>query len=222
MSTRTLLTCGIVAGPLFVAVWAVQAATRDGFDPRRHPLSLLALGNGGWAQIANFVGTGALFVACAVGVWRALRADPTVRRGRVAAPLAIGGLGAGLIVAGVFATDPGAGFPAGAPAGAPAETTLSGALHGAGAMLAFVGMAIGCLVLARRFALLGHRAWAVASVAVAVSTLVLSAPGPGWHPVRLVLASAILFGYVGAFAAHAGRGPVTVSKRTAAAAVTRP
>ena len=64
-TTRRLLGCGVVAGPLFLAVWAVQAFAREGFDPTRHPASLLALGDLGWIQIANFVITGALFVACA-------------------------------------------------------------------------------------------------------------------------------------------------------------
>jgi hypothetical protein len=31
MPTRTLLTCGIIAGPLYVAVGLAQALTRDGF-----------------------------------------------------------------------------------------------------------------------------------------------------------------------------------------------
>jgi hypothetical protein len=40
--TRALLASGVVAGPLFVAVALLQALTRDGFDLRRHPLSLLS------------------------------------------------------------------------------------------------------------------------------------------------------------------------------------
>ena len=74
--TARLLTAGIVAGPLFVVVWALQAFTRDGFDPGRHPLSLLSLGDLGWIQIANFVVTGALFVTCAVGLRRVLHPGP--------------------------------------------------------------------------------------------------------------------------------------------------
>jgi hypothetical protein len=42
--TRALLACGVVAGPLVVAVAVLQALTRQGFDPSRHPLSLLRLG----------------------------------------------------------------------------------------------------------------------------------------------------------------------------------
>jgi len=31
--------CGIAAGPVFLAVWAAQAFTRDGFEPGKHPIS---------------------------------------------------------------------------------------------------------------------------------------------------------------------------------------
>jgi Protein of unknown function (DUF998) len=71
--TRTLLACGVVAGPLFVAVGLLQMLTREGFDPTRHPLSLLSLGDLGWVQITNFVLNGLLFVAAAVGMRRVLR-----------------------------------------------------------------------------------------------------------------------------------------------------
>lgn len=74
--TARLLTAGIVAGPLFLALWVLQAFIRDGFDPGRHPISLLSLGHLGWIQIANFVVTGALFVACAVGLRRVLHPGP--------------------------------------------------------------------------------------------------------------------------------------------------
>ena len=47
-------------------------ATRDGFDLARHPLSLLSLGDLGWIQIANFVLSGLLFLACAAGMRRVM------------------------------------------------------------------------------------------------------------------------------------------------------
>jgi hypothetical protein len=46
--TARLLTAGIVAGPLFLAVWAPQAFTRHGFDPGRHPFSLLRSPSNPW------------------------------------------------------------------------------------------------------------------------------------------------------------------------------
>ncbi len=66
--TRALLACGVVAGPLYVVVGLIQALTRDGFELGRHPLSLLSNGDLGWIQIINFLVTGLLTVACAVGM----------------------------------------------------------------------------------------------------------------------------------------------------------
>jgi len=66
--TRVLLVCGVVAGPLFIVVALLQVLTRDGFDLSRHPLSLLSLGDLGWVQISNFVVSGLLSVAFAVGL----------------------------------------------------------------------------------------------------------------------------------------------------------
>ena len=55
MRNSTLLTSGMIAGPLFIIVSLILAFTREGFDLVRHPASLLALGHLGWIQIANFV-----------------------------------------------------------------------------------------------------------------------------------------------------------------------
>jgi hypothetical protein len=46
-----LLTCGVIAGPLFVVVSYVHALMRPGFDFARHPLSVLTLEDIGWVQI---------------------------------------------------------------------------------------------------------------------------------------------------------------------------
>jgi hypothetical protein len=203
-ATRTsrLLACGIVAGPLFLTVGLAQAVTRDRYDLSRHPLSLLSLGDLGWVQIANFVLTGLLFIACAAGMRRALRPG----RGGTWGPLLVGGLGAGLVVAGVFVTDAGAGFPPGAPEGAP-EMSWHGVLHEVGFALASVGMVAGCLVFARRFAAVAQWGWVGACVATAVSVVVLVAwPDLDGVSVRLVVASAILYGFVGALAAQLRRG----------------
>ena len=109
-------------------------------------------------------------------------------------------------MSGVFVTDAGAGFPAGAPAGAPPEISWHGALHGLGSILAFVGMAVGCLVFARRFA--GQRGVgaAAASVAVAVAAVVLSAPGLPGLSVRLVIASGLLLAFVAVLARQLQEG----------------
>jgi Protein of unknown function (DUF998) len=189
---RSLLYCGIVAGPLFIAASLTQAFTRSGFDLGRHPLSLLSLGSLGWVQIANFVVSGLLYVLGGVGLRGALQYG----RGRTWGPLLIAITGAGLIIAGVFTADPGAGFPPGAPAGAP-KMSWHGALHEIGFMISFGGAIAACVVFARRYAALGRRGWVVAALAAPVAAIVVA----GWPDlttlsVRLVIATAILFGFL--------------------------
>ena len=74
-----------------------------------------------------------------------------------------------------------------------ADATPIACSHGVGAALAFNGMAIACLVFARRFTALRKWGWVPASVATAVSTVAIGSwPGDGIS-VRLVVATAILF-----------------------------
>jgi hypothetical protein len=202
------LACGIVAGPLFLAVALIQAFTREGFDLGRHPISLLSLGDLGWIQIANFVISGVLYVACAVGMRRVLRSG----RGSIWGPRLVLVMGIGLILGGVFVTDPGAGFPPGAPAGAPEQISWHGALHTIAPVLALDGMIIGCLIFARRFAERKQWGWVTAGIASAVAVLVLAFwPDLDGISVRLVLAQAILSGFVAALAANLIAGLPTAS-----------
>src|SRR5881296_2463175 len=114
---RGLLACGALAGPLFVAVFVVQALARTGYDLREHPISLLTLGTLGWIQSANFVVAGALLTAFAIALRRLVHTG----RGARSAPLLTGVFGLGLVIAGVFTPDPSLGFPPGAPKGIPHE-----------------------------------------------------------------------------------------------------
>jgi hypothetical protein len=204
-TTRTtrLLACGIAAGPLFIAVGLVQAFTREGFDLSHHPLSLLSLGELGWIQIANFVVTGLLYVACAAGMRRVLRPG----RGGTWGPLLVGAVGIGLVLAGVFVTDAGAGYPPGAPAGAPEQISWHGILHEVGFTVAFLSWTAACFVFMRRFAANKQRGWAGACAAAVVAALVVASwPDMDSLSMRLVLSSAIQFGFVAALAAHLLRG----------------
>lgn len=200
--TARLMNAGVVAGPLFLGLGLLQAFTVDGFDLRRHPLSLLSVGDHGWIQIANFVVTGALVIACAVGLRRALHPG----RGGTWGPWLVGVYGAGLIIAGVFVADAGAGFPPGAPEGAPPELSVHGILHGVGAALAFTGMAVACLVFARRFAALRSWGWVAASIGTAVSAEVIASWPSSWLSIQLAIATAILFAYLTALVARVRRG----------------
>ncbi|WP_336207658.1 DUF998 domain-containing protein [Nonomuraea sp. LPB2021202275-12-8] len=161
-STAALSWCGVAAGPLFVASVVIQEATRDGFDPRRHALSQLALGEHGWIQTATFALAGSLVLASALGLRRLLRDGP----GRTWGPLLIGLYGIGLIWAAVFPTDPAAGFPPGVPT--PAQPTLHGTLHNQSPTIIGLALIAACFVFARRFLRSGQRGWAVYSMAAPV------------------------------------------------------
>ncbi|MFG3054425.1 DUF998 domain-containing protein [Kitasatospora sp. NPDC048239] len=166
-ATRTLLTAGAVAGPLFLAVGITQGLTREGFDFTRNAISQLALGGLGWIQVAGFLLTGALTIAGAVGLRRTLRASP----GGVWAPRLVGAFGASFLVSAVFKADPGAGFPVGAPAGRVTELSAHGTVHMIAGSIGFLALCAAFLVLARHFAAAGERTWAIASRIVPVGVL---------------------------------------------------
>ena len=193
MRTHHLLAGAIVAGPLFLAVSLTQAFTRDGFDLRRHPISLLSLGEFGWIQVANFVVCGALFIAGSVGLRRRL----TSGRGRTWAPRLVAVIGAGLVTAGVFVTDAGAGFPAGAPAGAPERISAHGIVHEVGFLAVFAATIALAVVLARRFAAERRWGWLAACVATPLVAIAITAwPDLDSLSVRLVLTTAVQFGFL--------------------------
>ncbi|WP_433285483.1 DUF998 domain-containing protein [Micromonospora sp. CA-244673] len=193
--TVTLLAAGAAAGPLFLGLGLAQAFTRDGFDLSRQPLSLLALGEHGWIQIANFVVSGLLALAGAAGFRRALRGGPAATWG----PALVAVLGVGLVVAGVLRADPSMGWPAGAPEGNPETMSWHSYGHGVGAMLSFGALTVACLVFARRFGRVG----ALASVLVALVTVAVMAwPDQDSVSVRMVLGSALVFGWLTAVSLH--------------------
>lgn len=164
-AARPLLRWGVVAGPFYLAVGLGQALLRDGFDLTRHPLSVLANGPGGWIQTTNFVLTGVMVVAAAVGFSRALR--PTSR----AVAWFLAAFGASMLVASVFRADPMDGFPAGTPLGPPTSISPVGMVHFIAGAIGFVSLAISSLVAWRAMARLGERGLARLSLACGVIIL---------------------------------------------------
>jgi hypothetical protein len=150
---RQLLTCGVIAGALFIGLNTLQILTRPGFDLRRLAISVLALGDFGWVQVSNFILSGLLIIAFAVGVRRALKGG---RAGTVG-PMLIAANGLALIIEGLFTTDAGLGFPPGAPDTIPDPLSWHAQVHSVGFFLAVISMVPASLVLARRFA--GLREW---------------------------------------------------------------
>jgi hypothetical protein len=185
--TRILLIAGAVAGPLFALLATGQVLLRDGFDLRRHPLSLLATGGPGFVQIGNFIvaGLGALCLAVAV---RRTITDGVGRRW-LARLIAVFGLG--LIASGVFVMDPENGFPIGTPQGPVLAMSWHGIAHITAATVAFTGLAAACIVLTVR--MVRRRAgWAAALNACA--TLVFLAPvNPAWASIQLAVAALVAF-----------------------------
>jgi hypothetical protein len=156
--TAALLSCGALAGPLFVLVFLLDGATRPGYDPMSMPVSLLSAGDRGWVQTLNFLVDGLLLAAFTIGLFRVLRDRGTPS---MAGPLIIGIVALGVLGAGIFATDPGAGFPPGVPS--PSEPSSHGELHDLASLLVFAGLPVACFTFAARFARWGERSWAVYS-----------------------------------------------------------
>jgi Protein of unknown function (DUF998) len=197
--TNALLTAGVLAGPVFVLTVLAQALTRDGFDPRRHPLSLLALGDHGWIQITNFVACGVLAFASAFGLRRALRGS----RAGTWGPILIGTYGVGLVWGGVFSADPAYGFPVGTPDGAPEQLSWHGALHGIAPALAAIALVAAAFVFARRFAAEGRRGWVAYCVGAVVADLGLTSVTFATDDYRWMLAGGIvIWTWAAAVTAH--------------------
>ncbi len=165
--TRILLLCGAIAGPLFIFTVLIQDYTRPGFDPRLDPLSLLSLGDWGWVQIVNFVLAGVLNLLYAVGLWRRLHTG----RAGTWGPILIGAYGFGLILVGVFRTDPANGFPPGAIA--PTGPSWHGVIHALGGLFVFVVLAAALGVFVRFFLERKERWWAFYCLASAVLLLLI-------------------------------------------------
>jgi hypothetical protein len=144
--TTLLLVGGVLAGPIYLVAGLAQALARPGFDITQYDLSLLSLGRLGWIQIANFIASGLLTIAGAVGIRRAIGDG----RGSTWGPLLIGVYGAALVGAGCFSADPVPGFPPEMAASAGA-ISWHGALHLLCAATGFFALIGAMFVLARRW-----------------------------------------------------------------------
>ena len=188
----------MIAGPLFVAIATVQLLTREGFDLRRHPISLLSLGEHGWIQVANFILAGLLSIVFSIGVSRALIDGPGSRW----APRLFALFGVGLVIGGIFKADPALGFPAGAPEGYPEHITTHGLIHAFAPPLSFLSLIAACLVIARRFAAAGLRRAALLTRLVAAVCFVLSVPVGSGFSIRLFLGVALAFAWLAWYALY--------------------
>ncbi len=153
---RALLACGAISGPLYFVTSLTQAAVRAGFDLTKHPASMLSNGDAGWIQVTNFLVSGVLMLAGAIGLNRVLEPG----RGSVWGPRLLGVFGVSLLFAAVFKADPGNGFPVGT---GPATLSTAGTLHMAAGSVGFLSLIVATFVFASRFSGEGRRGWAVYS-----------------------------------------------------------
>ena len=204
--TTALLACGVVAGPLFVAVFMIEGATRPGYDPVGMVISLLSLGSGGWVQVVNFVVDGILLLAFAIGLRRVW--DGRTEAGSVASTL-FATIGIALIGAGFFTTDPGGGYP---PLTAVPRTTLHSSLHELASLFVFAPMPLAIAAASRHLFRVGERPWAwyaaISAAVAGVITLVLLSGAGGPSPIDPVVGLiqrvwvVICWGWITVMSAH--------------------
>ncbi|MBL7911547.1 MAG: DUF998 domain-containing protein [Bacteroidia bacterium] len=142
--TKILLSCGAIGSLLFVFSFIIEGAVRTDYDTFRYPVSSLSIGNCGWTQVANFITSGLLFIAFAVG----LKLSLNNYKGK--GVLLVGLVGAGLVGAGLFTTDPVYGYPENQPL-LLAQYTLRGHLHDLFSILVFICLPWACLVFRKYF-----------------------------------------------------------------------
>ncbi|GCE15391.1 DUF998 domain-containing protein [Tengunoibacter tsumagoiensis] len=181
VATRLLLACGAIGALLNIVVILILGAIRPGYNALLIPDSSLELGEGGWIQMTNYIVTGVLLLAFAIG----LRLRLCTGRGSTWGPILLGLFGLSFIGTGIFVTDPVLGYPPGVPS----MTTIPGTIHNLLGQLQFNSLAVACFVLARRDAAdPASRRWAwysvatgllvVASSIVFVLTFILLDGGP--------------------------------------------
>src|SRR5713226_2478320 len=146
--TRFLIACGAIGPLLFIIVLLIEGATRPGYSAWHNYGSSLSLSDQGWMQIANFLVCGLLTLCFAVGLRQVLRQG----KGSVWGPILLGVFSLGLIVAGLFVTDPNLGYPPGTGTHRSGPQTLHGTVHGVAGLIVFSAVAAASFVLARRFA----------------------------------------------------------------------
>lgn len=165
--TRSLLGYGVLAGTVFEASVLIQGLTRRGFRIAHDDASLLSNGPLGWIQIATFLVAGAMTIAAAAGMRRALAG----RAGGGWGPRLIAVYGAALMAAGPLRADPADGFGPGAPAGKAAHVSWHAAGHLISASIGFTALIVACFVIGRYFGREGHRSLAVYSRVTGVAFL---------------------------------------------------
>lgn len=170
--TRALLTCGVTGPVLFLTVVLIEGATRPGYSAWRNAGSQLALCDGGWVQTINFFVAGALLLAFAVGLQRALASG----HGSVWTPRLAAGIGLCLVLLGIFPVNPGLGYPPGVQV----TYSMHGPVHFLVGTLLFGQLTALCFVMTGAF--WSRAVGVVVPVFYVVTTVVAAADPAGTGP----------------------------------------
>jgi hypothetical membrane protein len=164
---RVLLWCGVGGTASFVVTFLLNDALWPDYDPMHDSVSEAAIGPGGWVQIASFIFSGLLITASSFALSRAVNR----RTGRL-----VRTFGVGLVLAGVFVSDP-----------VPHDhATSHGTAHTIVSIIVFTSLVLAC------FAAAGWRPdrvwrWYCIATGVAVVALFVGSGGVGiWQ--RLTIA----------------------------------
>src|SRR5579872_6330713 len=156
--TRILLISGAIGCWLFVLASTIEGTIHIDYDPIRHPVSSLSLGELGWLHVANFILLGLLILGFAIGLRRSLQPS----KDSILGSLFMGLVAIGLIGAGIFITDPDYGYPVNMPL-LLGPNSIQGYLHEFCSLLIFIGLPVACFVLRHRFLSVGEKKWAAYS-----------------------------------------------------------
>lgn len=164
---RLLLGAGAIGALAFAIVFTILGAARAAYDPVRHFVSILSLGDGGWLQIANFLGGGALIAGLGIGLARTWTAGPGARW----VPRLVVATGIALAGCGVFIPDPSLGYPPGTPDVLITPLTWHGTIHYLFATTILLALSAAVLLSLRRGIALGDRALVLISAATVVAAV---------------------------------------------------
>lgn len=124
---------GITAPLLFGLLVFVAGLLRPGYDHVADYISELGAGPNAWIMNADFMLTGLMLVAFALGLAKALRTGRSARIG----PILVGIFGSGVFAAGIFSCDPGCPSSGG---------SLSQQMHDLVSVTAFVAIMIAPII----------------------------------------------------------------------------
>ncbi|MDJ0356671.1 DUF998 domain-containing protein [Paenarthrobacter sp. PH39-S1] len=197
------LKAGVAIAPWFLVLSLLQALIRPGFNLTKHELSLLLVGPFGWVQTINFLVSGLLGIAFAVGLRRLLHSG----KAGIWGPALVGAFGFLFLIAGICHPDPQLGFPVGAPEGVPTLQSLPSNIHSiAFSALALAIVAAACVFVCK-FAADQDRAWAIFSSVCAIAIIAFVGTGGALMPssnggLALLGAAIAITGWVSVTALH--------------------